>query len=61
MGTSSSTVTAGIKNQVNGKNNAMYQLADVKGNGKLALLAKKTLKSSNVLILDELIREVFLN
>lgn len=58
MGISSSTVTAGIKNQVDGKNNALYQLADVKGNGKLALLAKKTLKTSNVSVLDEMIREV---
>uniref|UniRef100_A0A0N4ZE83 ANK_REP_REGION domain-containing protein n=1 Tax=Parastrongyloides trichosuri TaxID=131310 RepID=A0A0N4ZE83_PARTI len=57
MGASSSTVTAGIKNQVDGKKNALYKLADVTGNGDLAILAKEVLKSGDVELLDNEIRE----
>ncbi|TMS36062.1 hypothetical protein L596_003324 [Steinernema carpocapsae] len=52
MGNSSSTVTAGIKNQADGRSNAMYQLADVTGNGVLADLAKQTLKTNDFAHLD---------
>lgn len=58
MGNSSSTVTAGIKNQVDGRSNAIYQLADVTGNGELAVLAKEVLKSENIALLDETIKTV---
>lgn len=58
MGISSSTVTAGIKDQVEGQSNALYQLADVKGTGKLALSAKKALKYNDNKELDEMIKTV---
>uniref|UniRef100_A0A0K0FHM7 ANK_REP_REGION domain-containing protein n=1 Tax=Strongyloides venezuelensis TaxID=75913 RepID=A0A0K0FHM7_STRVS len=57
MGASSSTVTAGIKNQVDGKNNPLYKLADVTGNGVLAVLAKEVLKSRDIELLDNQIKE----
>ncbi|KAE9550100.1 hypothetical protein FO519_006692 [Halicephalobus sp. NKZ332] len=57
MGASSSTVTAGIKNQVDGKSNAIYQLADFTGNGELAMLAKEALKSHDNTELDRNIQE----
>uniref|UniRef100_A0A914YDM3 Ion transport domain-containing protein n=1 Tax=Panagrolaimus superbus TaxID=310955 RepID=A0A914YDM3_9BILA len=52
MGASSSTVTAGIKNQVDGRSNAIYQLADVTGNGVLADIAKESVKSKDPTELD---------
>ncbi|KAH7701805.1 Protein OCR-4 [Aphelenchoides avenae] len=56
MGASSSTVTAGIKDQVDGRSNAINQLADVTGNnGGLALLAKEALKLKDTRMLDEMI------
>lgn len=58
MGASSSTVTAGIKNQVNNKSNAIYQLADMTGNGELAMIAKEALRSNDVTKLDQKIQEV---
>lgn len=58
MGASSSTVTAGIKNQVDGKKNHLYKLADVTGNGVLAVLAKEVLKSGKFELLDIQIKEV---
>jgi hypothetical protein len=58
MGASSSTVTSGIKNQVTSRSNAIYQLADVTGNGELALLAKTVLKTGEVEVLDEEIKKV---
>ena len=58
MGASSSTVTAGIKNQVDGRSNAIYQLADVTGNGELAMLAKEALRSRDNTELDRNIQEV---
>ncbi|KAK0396408.1 hypothetical protein QR680_001707 [Steinernema hermaphroditum] len=57
MGNSSSTVTAGIKNQADGRSNIIYQLADVTGNGELADSAKVALKTGNVAELDFLIVE----
>ncbi|CEF70898.1 Nanchung [Strongyloides ratti] len=57
MGASSSTVTAGIKNQVDGKKNPLYKFADVTGNGILAVLAKEVLKSRRYELLDNQIRE----
>lgn len=59
MGASSSTVTAGIKDQVDGRSNAINQLADVTGNnGELALLAKEALKLKDTRMLDEMIIKV---
>uniref|UniRef100_A0A1I7Z815 ANK_REP_REGION domain-containing protein n=1 Tax=Steinernema glaseri TaxID=37863 RepID=A0A1I7Z815_9BILA len=57
MGNSSSTVTAGIKNQADGRSNVIYQLADVTGNGELAELAKMALKTGNFIQLDLKIME----
>ncbi|KAI1728806.1 ion transport protein domain-containing protein [Ditylenchus destructor] len=56
MGISSSTVTAGIKNQVDGRSNTLYQMADVKGTGELALLAKEALKLGDTTALDKIIK-----
>lgn len=58
MGASSSTVTAGIKNQVDGRSNAIYQLADVTGNGVLADIAKESVKSKDPTELDIHIKAV---
>ncbi|CAI4222328.1 unnamed protein product [Auanema sp. JU1783] len=57
MGNTSSTVTAGIKDQVNNQSNAMYKLADVTGNGFLAELAREAIRSGNTDDLDHNIRE----
>ena len=57
MGSASSTVTAGIKNQIAGGANAIYPLADVTGNGELALLAKEALRIGSTEALDVAIRE----
>uniref|UniRef100_A0A915A642 Ion transport domain-containing protein n=1 Tax=Parascaris univalens TaxID=6257 RepID=A0A915A642_PARUN len=57
MGNASSTVTAGIKSQVDNRNNVIYKLGDVTGNGELALLAKDTLRTKNVALLDQRIIE----
>ncbi|KAI6201301.1 Nanchung [Aphelenchoides besseyi] len=57
MGNSSSTVTAGIKNQIDGSSNAIYPLADVTGNGVLASLAREALKLNSTEELDRAIKE----
>ncbi|VDM39042.1 unnamed protein product [Toxocara canis] len=57
MGNASSTVTAGIKNQVDSRNNVIYKLGDVTGNGELALLAKEALRTNNLAPLDQRIVE----
>lgn len=59
MGNASSTVTAGIKSQVDNRNNVIYKLGDVTGNGELALLAKEALRTNNLAPLDQRIIEVF--
>jgi hypothetical protein len=72
MGNSASSVTSGIKNQVDGSSNAIYPLADVTGqaildlksfythfrNGELALLAKEALRKGSTEELDAAIKEV---
>uniref|UniRef100_A0AC35U522 ANK_REP_REGION domain-containing protein n=1 Tax=Rhabditophanes sp. KR3021 TaxID=114890 RepID=A0AC35U522_9BILA len=58
MGNSSSTVTAGIKNQVDNKYNEMSKLADLTGSGILAVLAKEVIKSGDIPLLDAKIREL---
>ncbi|MFH4975501.1 hypothetical protein AB6A40_002210 [Gnathostoma spinigerum] len=57
MGNESSTVTAGIRDQVDSRNNVVYKLGDVTGNGELALLAREALRSNDFRLLDEKIRE----
>lgn len=72
MGNSASSVTSGIKNQVDGSKNAIYPLADVTGqvvfgqlfdflflsNGELALMAKEALRNGSTEELDAAIKEV---
>lgn len=58
MGNSSSGVTSGVKNQIDGSSNVIYPLADVSGNGELALLAKEALKLNSTEQLDNAIKEV---
>ena len=70
MGNTSSTVTAGIKDQVrslsrylrdksqvNSRSNAMNKLADVTGNGELADAAREALRTGSTDKLDALIEE----
>ncbi|CAD5222224.1 unnamed protein product [Bursaphelenchus xylophilus] len=57
MGNSSSSVTSGIKNQIDGSSNVIYPLADVTGNGELANLAKEAIKLGNTDLLDKTIKE----
>ncbi|GMS95405.1 hypothetical protein PENTCL1PPCAC_17580, partial [Pristionchus entomophagus] len=57
MGIASSTVTAGIKAQVNNQSNAMYKLADMSGNGILADLAREACKSGKTDLLDAAIQQ----
>ncbi|CAB3406138.1 unnamed protein product [Caenorhabditis bovis] len=57
MGNASSTVTAGIKDQVNAKGNAINQLADVTGKGLLAELAIEAIRSGDYTELDRMIVE----
>ncbi|VDK44106.1 unnamed protein product [Anisakis simplex] len=57
MGNASSTVTAGIKDQVDNRDNVIYKLGDVSGNGELALLAKEALRINNCTVLDQRIIE----
>lgn len=58
MGNSSSSVTSGIKNQIDGSSNAIYPLADVTGNGELANLAKEAIRAGSTVELDRMIKEV---
>lgn len=47
MGQKSSTVTAGIKSQADGKSNALYAMADVHGNGVLATIARDVIRNGS--------------
>jgi hypothetical protein len=47
-----------VKNQIDGSSNVIYPLADVSGNGELAILAKEALKLNCTKKLDKAIKKV---
>uniref|UniRef100_A0A914XM03 Uncharacterized protein n=1 Tax=Plectus sambesii TaxID=2011161 RepID=A0A914XM03_9BILA len=56
MGNTSTSVTAGVKNQVNSGSKALYKLANLAGGGELVNLAKIARKTNEFTELDEKIR-----